>query len=125
MEDKMITLTREKIAVLYNESRILLLEQSSYHEPVDTLNVNLYFTFLEAALKQPYNRLTSLRAFLMDDDAHLTCVMYPFDVLHDDKRRAIDGKLQQAQKLVAALEVNEIDETGESLTEEYHQRYTP
>ena len=99
MEDKIITLTREKISDLYNESRILLLKQTSYHDPVDTLNVNLYFTFLESALKQPYNRLASLRDFIMDEEGLLTKQMYPFRALYENPQLAIDAKFRKAQKL--------------------------
>lgn len=125
MEDKIITLTREKISTLYNDSRILLLEQTSYHEPVDTLNVNLYFTFLESALKQPYNRLASLRDFIMDEEGLLTSLMYPFRVLYENPQLTIDTKFKEAQKLIAALETSEIDPTGQSLTDEHYVWYKP
>lgn len=83
MEDKIITLTRDKITALYQESRNLLLEQQNYHDPVETLNVNLYFTFLESALKQPHNRLAALADFIGDHEGQLSSLMYPFSALYE------------------------------------------
>jgi len=48
MEQQFITLINDKIIEHYQTIKTLLLDKSSYKTRIDTQNVLLYFTFLEA-----------------------------------------------------------------------------
>ena len=114
----MIKLVDQRVTKLYREVRRLLLKKKSYDSKVDTHNVLLYLSFLEAVLQRPYNRLASLTVFLKDDDGMLVNRMYPFAMLYDDTKEEIYTKFQQAGKLAAGLDVSGVDPNHQSLIEE-------
>jgi len=59
----------------------------------------------------------------MSEEVLLIKLIEPFGALYEDPQLAIDAKFQQAQKLIKALVTNEIDLTGDSLTDENYVLY--
>lgn len=120
MEQQFISLINEKITEHYNTIKNLLLNKESYSKKVDIQNVSFYFTFLEACLQQPYNRLSSVSAFIIGDDGQLTYRMYPFALLKAEIQELISEKFSSAVGLANTLEVSGIDPEFESLCIEKH-----
>lgn len=96
------------------------MNKGSYKTKVDTQNVLLYFSFLEASLKQAYNRLHSVSAFITADEGQLTERMYPFALLNKEAREKISNIFTKAVNLANSLDVSGIDPDFQSLCEEKH-----
>jgi len=118
MEQQFITLINDKIIEHYQTIKTLLLDKSSYKTRIDTQNVLLYFTFLEACLQKPYNRLNSASTFIGGDDGQLTDKMYPFALLNEEAKASIKSIFSKAVALANTLEVSGIDPEFVSLCEE-------
>lgn len=122
MEQEFITLINTKITEHYHAIKKILLDKESYSTNIDTQNVVLYFTFLEAVLQQPHNRLNSVSAFIVGDDGQLTDKMYPFALLTDEVKKLIRDKFSKAVNLANSLEVSGIDPEFALLCQEPHLR---
>ncbi len=120
MEQQFINLINKKITEHYKDIKNLLLKQENYKTKVDIQNVSLYFTFLESSLQQPYNRLSSVSAFIIGDDGQLTDRMYPFALIKSEVVEMISNKFSLAVGLANTLEVSGIDPEFESLCKEKH-----
>ncbi|MEM9821461.1 MAG: hypothetical protein AAF985_10330 [Bacteroidota bacterium] len=118
MEQQFINLINNKIAEHYQEVKSLLLEKGSYQTSVNTQNVILYFTFLEASLEQAYNRVASVAAFIVGDDGQLTNKMYPFALLNEEIKEKVAHQFSLVVGLANTLEVSGIDPEFVSLCEE-------
>ncbi|MFK8101934.1 MAG: hypothetical protein AB8G15_05410 [Saprospiraceae bacterium] len=119
MEQQILTLVSERIDFLFQEVKNTLLQQENYNQPIDTQNLFQYFSFLEAALQLPYNRLMSVTIFI-NDDTLLSNLMYPLAMLKTEAKKSIQQKSEQAVKLASALDLSGIDPEFLSLTTEQH-----
>ncbi|MEM9824339.1 MAG: hypothetical protein AAF985_24855 [Bacteroidota bacterium] len=106
MERQQIDGIDHQINKYYLDIKILLLDRPSYLTAVDTQNVHLYFRFLEASLKQSYNRINAVFTFVMGDDGRLIDKMYPFALLREDAKQIIDEKFAQAVSLIDQFQGN-------------------
>jgi len=118
MEQQIINLINERINKNYLDIKILLLDNNSYSVKVDTQNVQLYFSFLEASLKQSYNRINAVLSFIVSNDGQLIDRMYPFALLREDTKLTIDRKFSQAVNLIDELEEGSLDRTCQLLRQE-------
>ena len=122
MDQQFIDLSNKKITAYYQEVKDLLFNQESYVSSVDTKNVEFYFSYLEASLEMPYNRLKSVCIYIQSDNNPLADYMYPFALLQKEVKDEIDVLFARGGSLVRALEVSGIDPELESLCEEKHQK---
>ncbi|MEM9896948.1 MAG: hypothetical protein AAF789_11315 [Bacteroidota bacterium] len=122
MEHQFKNLINNKITEHYQEVKHRLLDRANYSLEVDTTNVSLYFSFLEAALQQSYNRLQSVTAFIVGDEGQLTDQMYPFALLNDDAKQLIQQIFTKAVDLANTLELSGIDPEFHSLCQEKRLR---
>ncbi len=120
MEQQFINLTNKRIAALYQEVKDLLFAQESYAIEVDTSNVQLYFTYHEASLELPYNRLYSISNFTSCDDYQVSDRMYPFALLNPEAKEKIREILTQGVSFAEALQVNGIDKEYRLVSKEKH-----
>ncbi|MEM9824141.1 MAG: hypothetical protein AAF985_23855 [Bacteroidota bacterium] len=118
MEHQFKKLINNKITDHYHEVKERLLDKASYQVEIDTTNVSLYFSFLEAALQQSYNRLQSVTAFIIGDEGQLTDRMYPFALLNDEAKQLIQQTFTKAVDLANTLELSGIDPEFHSLCQE-------
>ena len=118
MEKQLINLINESINKSYLDIKILLLDNNNYSSKVDTQNVELYFSFLEASLKQSYNRINAVLSFIIGNDGQLIDRMYPFALLREDTKLEIDRKFSQAVNLIDNLEESSLDRTCQLLRRE-------
>ncbi len=120
MEQQFIDLTNKRISILYQEVKDLLFAQESYVVEVDTRNVELYFTYHEASLELPYNRLYSVSNYTSCDDYQVSDHMYPFALLRPETKQKIREFLKQGVSFAEALQVNGIDEEYKLISKEKH-----
>ena len=118
MEQQFIHLITQKITDHYQQIKSLLLNLESYPTKVDLQNVQLYFSFLESVLEMPFNRLSSVAAFVGGDDGQLTAKMYPFALLKEETKETIHKHYINAINFANSLELTGIDPEFISLCEE-------
>lgn len=118
MEQQFITLTNKKIAEHFQAIKDLLFQKESYQTTIDTKNVSLYFNFLEACLKQPYNRVFSTSNFIDSQEGQLTDQMYPFALLKPAIKEQIRAKCTSTINLANGLDVSGIDPDFQLLGQE-------
>ena len=120
MEQQIITLVNERINTLFVEVKNILLQQENYSQKVDPQNLSHYFSFLEVAFKQPYNRLSSLSVFVTNGENISSDLMYPLAMLKEETKRTIHQKAVQAGMLVSGLDTSGIDPNFLSFITEKH-----
>ena len=107
MDIQLLKRTEQRINNHFEQLGTILLSPANYDaKNVKIDHLKLYLSFLEEALKRPYNRIAHIYTFLDDPDGLMSARMYPLCFLSRQARDEIIRLYQETERIVATLGVS-------------------